>query len=74
MAFWMIVREPYRCYHLVKVGSVPIGGTMVRDVRPLMRPTKPTGLGAAAPILLWANSIGNQWVNDTVRSYRKGVK
>ena len=58
------------------IGITLIVGNIANNVRPLMRPTRnqPTGLGAAMPILEWANAIGDQWVNDTVRSYRQGAK
>ena len=59
-----------------RIRSVPTVGNIADNVRPMMRRTrnKPSGLGAAMPILQWANGIGNQWVNDTVRSYRQGAK
>ena len=56
-----------------KAGMLPMVGNIANNVRPITRKsaTKPSGLGAAHPILRWANSIGNQWVNDTVGDYRK---
>ena len=65
-----------RKLYIGKVGRLPVVGTITNNVRPITRKTitKPSGLGAIVPILRWANSIGNNWVNETVRSYRKGVK
>ena len=55
--------------------SLPIVGTMADNVRPIDRKAIVSrSKGTLAPILKWANTIGNKWVNDTVRTYRKGVK
>lgn len=54
--------------------SVPIVGTMASNVRPIDRLAVTPRKGTLAPILRWANEIGNQWVESTVSSYRKGVE
>ena len=66
----------FNAFSYCAIRSVPTVGNIANNVRPLMRRTrnKPSGLGTAMPILEWANAIGNQWVNDTVRSYRQGAK
>lgn len=56
--------------------SVPIiVGTMANNVRPVDRlAVTPPRKGSLAPILRWANRIGQDWVEQTVRSYGKGVQ
>jgi hypothetical protein len=59
------------------VGTMDVDASKVASVRVLANKTAnktKSGLGARVSILQWADSIGMDWVNKTVKSYRKGVK
>ena len=59
------------------VGRLAVDASKVTSVTVLATKTatrKPSGLGNRCSVLVWADSIGMEWVNKTVKSYRKGVK
>lgn len=68
------------CSHFLRkhnnfmVRTTPIVGNIASNVRPLDRKAVTPNKGTLSPILRWANAVGNQWVESTVRSYRKTAK
>lgn len=74
MMFLVIRTNAFHCtgFSTCTFRSLPIVGTMANNIRPIDRKAvKNPCKGTLAPILRWANSIGNNWVNETVRGYRK---